>query len=241
MTSEESEFVLLYSLWLRANGLKHSDQNLQRFIVYLASSRAAERSTQQPGVGAVRQVTSSGESHDLGPKSNSWFTWGVLVLVGVIIAATWGIITTIQKTNRDTVTTSDTYNSGFSEPQVPMPSHGESSCQSPWMAPAELVVEVPGGSNTYYVEIVSAFGSEVCHAIIGPGRSLTLGMPTGTYYLKYAAGTRWYGYSYLFGPNGSYARASESFPFSTGDSWEVELIRQVGGNLGTSGVDYYDF
>jgi len=122
-----------------------------------------------------------------------------------------------------------------------MPAHGATNCSSVWSAPASLRIGVPSGSNTYYVKIENASGQERCHVTVGAGRTVTVGMPIGTYYLEYGAGTTWYGTTYAFGPDGTYARASESFPFSKGDAWEVELIPQLGGNLGASSVGYDDF
>ena len=82
--------------------------------------------------------------------------------------------------------------------------------------------------------------------VIASGRSLTIDVPLDgdgptTYDLHYAAGPTWYGQFATFGPAGTYAKADETFTFEEGTGWEVELILQPGGNLGTSGLDYDGF
>ena len=111
-----------------------------------------------------------------------------------------------------------------------------------------LKVSVPSSAETYYVKLkeVSPGSGEVLGAFVGPGRTLTIDVPlngnhTTTYALNYAAGTSWYGPEKAFGPSGMYARADETFAFDAGSGWEVELILQPGGNLGTTGLDYADF
>lgn len=120
-----------------------------------------------------------------------------------------------------------------------MPAHGSTSCDS--VAAGALTISVPSGPESYLVKISDASGGLVCRVVIGGGRSVTVGIPEGTYYLTYGAGTKWYGYSLAFGPEGSYSAAQENFPFESGTHWEVELILQPGGNLGTSGLGYEDF
>ena len=62
-----------------------------------------------------------------------------------------------------------------------------------------------------------------------------------TYDLHYGAGTKWYGYKYLFGPRGAYSEADKVFTFEDGTVWRVSLSLRPAGNLSTSGMDYREF
>ncbi|MBC7593310.1 MAG: hypothetical protein H7288_05130 [Kineosporiaceae bacterium] len=111
-----------------------------------------------------------------------------------------------------------------------------------------LKVTVPRGSATYYVKLkeLSPRRGEVLGVIVGPGRTLTFDVPldgdgSTVYELNYGSGTSWYGRADSFGPSGGYATADDTFKFEQGTGWEVELISQVGGNLGTSGLNYQGF
>jgi hypothetical protein len=97
----------------------------------------------------------------------------------------------------------------------------------------------------YYVLLKDGSGSKVLSVFIYPGRTVEIDVPLGDYYLYYAAGEKWYGTSYLFGPDTIYSKADEVFDFyetSEGvNGYSVELILQVGGNLSTSEADASDF
>lgn len=115
-------------------------------------------------------------------------------------------------------------------------------------ASGRLAISVPIGNDTYYVKLkeLRPRRGEVLGVIIAPGRSVTVDVPLDgdgptTYDLHCAAGANWYGPAASFGPEGSYAKAEETFTFEKGTGWEVELILQPGGNLGTSGLDFNQF
>jgi len=115
-----------------------------------------------------------------------------------------------------------------------------------------LQISVPRGDETYFVKLkgkpresylpgVDTFG-----VAVRAGRTVTVDVPLCgedrmIYDLYYGAGTAWYGFDYLFGPEGTYSRTSEQFPFEKGAGWSVELILQPGGNLGSAGLDYDEF
>lgn len=111
-----------------------------------------------------------------------------------------------------------------------------------------LTISVPLGAESYYVKLkeLSPASREALGVIIAPGQSHIVSVPldgsgTTTYDLHYGAGTSWYGPKYAFGPAAVYAKADETFAFDQGTGWEVELILQQGGNLGTSGLAYESF
>ncbi len=116
-----------------------------------------------------------------------------------------------------------------------------------------LRISVPNGEETYFVKLKAGehggpvgWLSPIFGVTIRPGKTVAVDVPLCgfadyDYHLYYGAGTTWYGYEYMFGPKGAYARADEVFPFRKGTGWEVELILQPGGNLGADGIGYDEF
>lgn len=126
----------------------------------------------------------------------------------------------------------------FSEPEVAWPESGYGSIGDG--GAGCLSISVPSGSEAYYVKLKSG-ASTVWDVFLTPGTTMEFPVPTGTYDLAYGAGTRWYGWSSSFGPYGAYSETSERFTFDSDSCWNVELILQPGGNLGSSGLSYSDF
>ena len=145
-------------------------------------------------------------------------------------------------------------------PAQPMPANGAEV----WLETAEnieilesnianggygrLHIMVPSGLDTYYAKLkpISPGARDTLGVTIAPGQSVSFDVPMDgngetIYDLYYSAGTTWYGYEATFGPDGMYAKADDSFVFTEGTQWEVELILQPSGNLGTTGIDYRNF
>ena len=81
------------------------------------------------------------------------------------------------------------------------------------------------------------------------GTTVEVEVPFGTYTMRYATGTIWYGYEYLFGPDTFYAQADETFVFErerTVDGWSISgftvtLYPVTGGNLSTTRMRASEF
>lgn len=134
----------------------------------------------------------------------------------------------------------------FDKPAKPLPQNGHVYRYSREEPIAPLKIVVPSGGTHYFVKIVDAVTSSTVAAVfIRAGNSVRLEVPTGSYEIKYAMGTTWYGTKYLFGPETTAAKADKSFDFHIdGDKvrgYTVELIRQTGGNLQTSAISLKDF
>jgi hypothetical protein len=133
----------------------------------------------------------------------------------------------------------------FNQPEKPLPSNGDVSAFTNAERIAPLSIKTSSGDNYYYVLLKTASGSKVMSVFIHPGRTVDIDVPLGDYYLYYAAGEKWYGTTYLFGPDTIYSKADEVFDFyetSQGiNGYSVELILQAGGNLSTSQADSSDF
>lgn len=136
---------------------------------------------------------------------------------------------------------------GFTEPPVSvLPGLVEAPVQR---GVSPLTIKSRRGVD-YFVKLVVPFSrNEVMSFYVRGGQPLTVKVPLGTYELKYAAGSKWYGQKYKFGPDTIYSRANETFRFEaketydgiTYSGWTVELILQTGGNLRTQRIDASDF
>jgi hypothetical protein len=134
----------------------------------------------------------------------------------------------------------------FNQPEKPLPSNGDVGTFTDAERVAPLSIKTSSGdSYYYYVLLKTVSGSKVISVFIYPGRTVDVDVPLGAYYLYYAVGEKWYGTSYLFGPDTIYSQADEVFDFyetSQGvNGYSVELILQTGGNLSTSQADASDF
>lgn len=112
------------------------------------------------------------------------------------------------------------------------------------IAPFRIVT--PSGAESYYVKLVDAFsGTLVMTFFVYGGQSFETEVPLGTYRVKYATGSTWYGEDHLFGPDTRYSEADKTFEFSVQGNqisgYTVELIRQRGGNLHTKSISANQF
>jgi hypothetical protein len=105
-----------------------------------------------------------------------------------------------------------------------------------------IKVVTPSGSQHLLVKVETLSGREVTRGFIRAGDSHIFGLPLGTYVLKTASGTTWYGPTQLFGAQTAYAKADDTFPLNApGDQWTVTLIPQRQGNLRQVGIKPADF
>jgi DnaJ-domain-containing protein 1 len=134
----------------------------------------------------------------------------------------------------------------FDKPAKPLPQNGYLKRFTTEDPIAPLKIQVPEGDTHYYVKIVHAnTTTPVATIFIRAGQSVRLKVPLGSYEIKYAMGTTWYGTKYLFGPETTVAKAEKTFDFRIdGDKvngYTIELIKQQGGNLHTSNISLEDF
>jgi hypothetical protein len=137
----------------------------------------------------------------------------------------------------------------FTEPLVPLPATGRIHAlwrSSPETVLAPLRVVTATGSPNYYVKVVD-WETHAARLVffVRSGQTLSVRVPLGVYELRYAAGEKWYGEEYLFGPETAYRRADEQFDFrAEGEKisgFTVELIKQINGNLGETSIKPSDF
>lgn len=105
-----------------------------------------------------------------------------------------------------------------------------------------LQIKTNPGSH-YWVKIVNAYNEreEVVSYFIRGGETLDVNLPMGSYVVKYAYGDTWYGREHLFGENTGYSKADEVLEFYRNQSYVIELIQQLNGNLHTTAIDESQF
>lgn len=101
-------------------------------------------------------------------------------------------------------------------------------------------------TENYYVKLEDIYnGNTILTVFIRAGQSINIDVPLGAYYMKYAAGDKWYGEEYLFGQYTSYSKASSIFYFEIQGNqysgYTVELYKQVGGNLNVNEISPSEF
>jgi hypothetical protein len=111
---------------------------------------------------------------------------------------------------------------------------------------APLRIVTPAGTESYYVKLSDAFtGALAMTFYIYGGQSFETEVPLGTYRIKYATGSTWYGKEHLFGADTSFSEADKTFEFSVQGNqisgYTVQLIRQRGGNLHTKSISANQF
>lgn len=124
-------------------------------------------------------------------------------------------------------------------PTQPLPSNGYSrSYRSPSVAPFEIRTS---GSEHHFVKLVDKWsGNTVLYVFVRAGQTAEVLAPLGTYELRYASGTTWYGKAFLFGPQTSYSKSASGFVFSEQyDGYSghtVTLYKVRNGNLSTNQI-----
>lgn len=133
----------------------------------------------------------------------------------------------------------------FNEPELPFPKNGtvKYNTRKEAIAPLKITTRY---SDNYYLKLEDKFSKETVVTIfIVGGKSAEIDIPLGTYYLKYAAGEKWYGEKFHFEPYTSYYKALDEFIFEIqGEQvlgYTLELYKQPGGNLREGIINVNEF
>ena len=134
----------------------------------------------------------------------------------------------------------------FDQPLQPLPFNGSESTYSVAEAVAPLTISTRQGTGHYFVKIVDwTTDAPVLTVFVQSGQSVSTKVPLGSYRIKYAAGSQWYGETYLFGPDTGYSMADKRFDFreigNQVSGFTVELFLQPNGNLRTKRITSKDF
>ena len=102
---------------------------------------------------------------------------------------------------------------------------------------SSLTIEAPSGTRSVYLKIYDETGAAVAKIFLRPGGSATLELTPGTYTMKVAYGTEWYGETDLFGDDGSYSQllngSAPEFVIESNYEYTLTLGGVVNGNVGS--------
>ena len=93
------------------------------------------------------------------------------------------------------------------EPTVPMPANG---IMSGGRSGTQVNLKLSATSNPTYVQFRKADTEElVASAFVHPGKTVTMHVPKGKYYIYFCSGQYWSGEENMFGSTGRYSRSEE--------------------------------
>lgn len=148
------------------------------------------------------------------------------------------------------VTDSSPVRSAFTEPELTFPVSGEVWWYTTQRGVAPLQIRSSLGDN-YLVKLDDVItGEPVLTVFIRGGKTEEVEVPLGTYEVKYASGNRWYGSTYLFGPDTQYSKAEQNFTFTSNGSqysgytysgYTITLYKVRDGNLRTRMISADEF
>jgi len=105
-----------------------------------------------------------------------------------------------------------------------------------------LQINTPAyGGDDYFVKLVNTRTGKSVGVFVRSGTTTEVQVPDGTYSVRYATGSQWYGTRFLFGFNAHYSRANQEFTFSNGSGYTLTLQKVAHGNLRTSSMSASDF
>lgn len=137
--------------------------------------------------------------------------------------------------------------STFNHPFKTAPLNGDLINYTHEKAVAPFEITLPQTEEFYCIIMkkVSNPGAITVSIFMNPKESHEFSVPFGTYDVYVASGTQWYGYDYLFGPDGTYGKLDSTFEFSQDDDYatghSIELMSTYNGNLDTDPMSYEDF
>lgn len=103
-----------------------------------------------------------------------------------------------------------------------------------------LTIVSPNNGDSVFLKIYNASGTAVCSIFIRGGESGTLNMAPGTYTMRVAYGTEWYGSVDLFGEEGSYQQlmngSAPEFSLASGYTYTLTLLASTDGNVGSKSI-----
>lgn len=129
----------------------------------------------------------------------------------------------------------------------PLPQNGAVVRYSSAEPIAPFSVSTRRGDGNFFVKLADTRSPKkaIVTVFIRDGMTAEIDVPLGTYELKYATGTSWYGAKDLFGSSTRYAKADETFTFRTEGNrvsgYSVELHLQANGNLETDPISADEF
>lgn len=193
-------------------------------------------------------------TNDLLSKGKTLFVYVISVIVcGIGLIATVAANEDLSQKNWIRHPTPSIYTPQQEQRRVVTPSYPEqtlpySGAIQTWTSSkrvAPFEIKAAKGSN-YLLKLVDVYtDSPIMTVFVRSGTNVEVEVPLGTYEVRYAAGEKWYGYEYLFGPETSYSKAENTFTFEiVGNQisgFTITLYKVAHGNLHTSAIGPTEF
>jgi peptidoglycan hydrolase-like protein with peptidoglycan-binding domain len=130
-------------------------------------------------------------------------------------------------------------------PEQPLPHTGSVRTFTAEERIAPFEIKAAQGSH-YLLKLVDAYThASILTVFVRSGTTVNVDVPLGTYEVRYASGTSWYGYKHFFGPDTAYNKADTRFTFKMlGNQvrgFTITLYQVAHGNLHTSAIGPMDF
>lgn len=107
-------------------------------------------------------------------------------------------------------------------------------------SPFRIITPSYGGED-YFIKLVNKRNGKSVGVYVRSGTTTEVKIPDGTYSVRYAMGSQWFGLRFLFGLDASYSRAGQDFIFNNGSGYTLTLQKIPNGNLHTTAMSASDF
>lgn len=103
-------------------------------------------------------------------------------------------------------------------------------------------IYTPSKYDSHYIKINNASTGETFISVyIREGDSITVYLPVGQYRIRYATGSKWYGWDELFGPDGDYLTFKETISIKKDNKYSLTLYQQADSNMTTKSLTQESF
>jgi len=121
--------------------------------------------------------------------------------------------------------------------EQPLPENG--SMKKNGGSGVSMKITAPSSSSVF-LKFYNSKGESVAQIFIRAGKDATVKLSAGTYTIKAAYGTKWYGDTDLFGGEGSYSQllngSEQEFKLKNNYKYNLRLLASVTGNVGSNAV-----
>lgn len=122
---------------------------------------------------------------------------------------------------------------------LPLPKSGQVFLGSELYRRSQLSI-VSSTTNSCYIKLKGTTGTDVFSFFVRAGDSVTVDVPSGTFYVYFSYGDDWYGTEHLFGDATTYSKDDEPCDFKN-YTWSYELTPTSSGNFSETPIDEEEF
>ncbi|MCD9551955.1 hypothetical protein GLP31_05625 [Photobacterium carnosum] len=164
------------------------------------------------------------------------------IRIAMIVGLIFGVVYFTSDTNKNI---KNEPKEVFSKPILTTPVHGYNRWSIDTTRVGSLEIKTSSGRN-YLVKLIDAITDKpVMDVFMHGGKYTNIRLPLGSYKIRYAVGSDWYGYEYYFGPSTNYSKADTVMTFEDNNnsisSYTLTLYNVSNGNLSTTNINRSEF